>query len=416
MEGKACRYIINVCCYLLATYIFLLRPRLIPTMSTVYIELIVQGIVIVGLILAIIVFLVTTLITLGVGIITRNKEKVTRWLYKLRSQIIVVVSLILVVSIMVIISQMVAYTPPILGEDGEVLENSIASLEKINIDGSDQWVTIRGENKNNPVLLFLAGGSGGTQLAATRSQLRRLEKHFVVVNWDQPGSGKSYHGVDIDTLTPECYISDGHKLTTYLMERFNKEKIYIMGESWGSALGTWLVKQYPELYHGFIGTGQMVAFEETELACYEKALEIAKDRGDTDKVNELKSQGAPPYYGDDVTWKSSTYLMYLHNAMAKNSVIAPTDHNTIKDVIGPEYGLYDKVNYFRGIVKTFNQVYQQLYEIDLRKQATELEVPVYFFIGRHDINAPPRLAEEYYNMIDAPKKELVWFEHSGHGP
>jgi len=69
--------------------------------------------------------------------------------------------------------------------------DSIAVLEKVTLGGSEQWITIRGKNRNNPVLLFLAGGPGGTQLAATREQLKKLEENFVIVNWDQPGAGKS---------------------------------------------------------------------------------------------------------------------------------------------------------------------------------------------------------------------------------
>ena len=91
-------------------------------------------------------------------------------------------------------------------------------------------------------------------------------------------------------------------------------------------------------------------------------------------------------------------------------------YNTLRDLFSSEYGLLDKINFFRGIVYTFNRVYQQLYEIDLRKDYTKLEVPVYFFLGRHDVNAPTVLAEEYSEVLDAPDKKIVWFEHSGHSP
>ena len=97
-------------------------------------------------------------------------------------------------------------------------------------------------------------------MGAVRHELAELEKHFVVVNWDQPGSGKSYYAEKTKDITAQTYIQDGYALTEYLKERFSKEKIYLMGESWGSALGIFLIAQYPESYHAFIGTGQMVDF------------------------------------------------------------------------------------------------------------------------------------------------------------
>ena len=100
--------------------------------------------------------------------------------------------------------------------------------------------------------------------------------------------------------------------------------------------------------------------------------------------------------------------------MTKNPEIERPGYNTIGEIGGPEYGLYDKVSWMLGLVTTFNQVYPQLYNIDLSKQAIKLDVPVYFMIGRHDVNASPERAEEYFNAIEAPHKEFIWFEHSGH--
>jgi pimeloyl-ACP methyl ester carboxylesterase len=102
--------------------------------------------------------------------------------------------------------------------------------------------------------------------------------------------------------------------------------------------------------------------------------------------------------------------------MAQNPAIQNSGFNTFRDLFSNEYGIIDKINYLRGIVNTFNHVYPQLYEIDLRTDYTNLNVPVYFFLGRHDINAPTSLVEEYFEVLNAPKKEIVWFERSGHNP
>lgn len=317
---------------------------------------------------------------------------------------------------LVLISQFTAFTPRIVDENGNTPANSIAELTKLEFGGRKQWVSLRGWDKNNPVLLFLAGGPGGTQMAAVRHELADLEKHFVVVNWDQPGSGKSYYAEKTQNITVDTYIQDGHALTEYLKERFSQEKIYLVGESWGSALGIFLVEKYPESYHAFIGTGQMIDFAETERMDYARAIEIAENNGDIALIKKLKANGEPPYYGKDVTWKSALYLNYLSAYMASNPEIHNPGYNTFQDLASFEYGLLDKMNFFRGIINTFNDVYQQLYEIDLREDYNQLDVPVYFFLGRHDVNAPTVFVEEYERILDAPDKGIVWFEHSGHSP
>ncbi len=312
--------------------------------------------------------------------------------------------------ILIAFSQLMAATPKI------AKENSIAELRKVQLNGRKEWVSIRGENRNKPLLLFLAGGPGGSQLAATRYELAELEKDFVVVNWEQPGSGKSYSAIPKKQLTPEIYVQDGTALVRSLLKEFRQEKVYLVGESWGSALGIFMAKEQPELYHAFMGTGQMVAFEETEKIDYALAMKLAKENEDQKIVDSLRKNGTPPYYGKSVTTKSAVYLNYLSQRMARNPEIQNPGFQTIRDLSAKEYGILDKVNYLRGILQTFNQVYPQLYEIDLRKDHAKLDIPVYFLLGKHDLNAPRSLAEDYYDKLAAPEKEIIWFEHSGHNP
>ena len=314
------------------------------------------------------------------------------------------------------VTQWAASTPAIAKADETTAEEGIAELVQVELNGREEWISIRGHDIKKPVLLFLAGGPGGTQMAAVRYDLSELEKHFVVVNWDQPGSGKSYAAISRADLTPEIYMEDGYALTQYLCRRFEQEKIFLLGESWGSALGIFLVENHPELYNAFIGTGQMVDFVETETIDYQLAMEVALNVGDENVVATLKKNGPPPYYGKDVTWKSAAYLNYLSGIMASNPQIHNAGYNTFRDLSASEYGVWDAVNFFRGIVNTYNHVYPQLYPIDLRQHYNTLKVPIYFFLGRHDVNAPVLLAQEYFDVLDAPYKEIVWFEHSGHSP
>ena len=367
-------------------------------------------------VLAVFTFVVLLILTTYCAITGRMKKISLKHLIRLRKTMIFFVATIALNAGLITFSQLTASTPRIVDENENTPKNSIAELRELELNGRKQWISLRGWDKNAPILLFLAGGPGGTQMAAVRHELAELEKHFVVVNWDQPGSGKSYYAEKTKNITAQTYIQDGYALTEYLKERFAQEKIYLVGESWGSALGIFLISTYPESYHALIGTGQMIDFAETERMDYAKAMEIAKSKGDTALVERLIANGEPPYYGDDVTWKSAVYLNYLSAYMANNPKIHNPGYNTFRDLGSSEYGLLDKINFFRGIINTFNHVYQQLYTIDMSTDYTKLDVPVYFFLGRYDVNAPTVLVEEYMKVLDAPDKKIVWFEHSGHSP
>lgn len=147
----------------------------------------------------------------------------------------------------------------------------------------------------------------------------------------------------------------------------------MVGDSWGSALGIMLVQRYPELFHAFIGAGQMVAFAEDDLLCYQFALNWARQRGDSAKGQKLLAQGPPPYYGDDVAWKESTFLLDTYAYMNQNPAIYDGG-NPRRDILSPEYGLYDKLSWLRGPIQTLGMVYPQLSPLDFRTQATHLDV------------------------------------------
>ena len=376
----------------------------------------IQVIIFLGLLICMI-FLIVAEIVWGIRWLLkkRNKTLSSKSQVRLKRNTMLLIVTIILMGGLMIYSQLTVSTPKIKDENGNVMENSIATLESVDLNARSEWISIRGQNKNNPVLLFLAGGPGGSQMAAVRHELSELEKHFVVVVWDQPGSGKSYSAGN-ENLTVNTYIEDGLALTEYLRNRFNHEKIYLVGESWGSALAVFLASKSPDYYRAVIGTGQMVDFLEIENLDYDKAIEIATEKGDNDKINKLKENGRPPYYGSDVTWKSAEYLNYLSSYMNSNPKIQNSGYQTFRDIFSSEYSILDKINYLRGIVNTFNYVYPQLYDIDLRTDYSKINVPIYFFLGRHDINAPISLVENYLNVLEAPHKEIIWFENSGHSP
>ena len=319
---------------------------------------------------------------------------------------------ILLVSIVAVVaSQIFAVTPPITDESGNPIPGSIATLEKVNLNGTEQWISIRGQDATKPLLLHLGMGGPGGGGFATRTLFAPLEKDFVVVSWDEPGTGKSYNAMPIADLTTQRFVDDAHELTLYLRERFHQEKIYIYGVSWTSILGVWLVQEYPELYYAYIGNGQMVNTTQNDVMGYELALDYLTEKGDTKMLETLRRNGPPPYKGDDMLGNYVDYLDVLNDYMNSPhyTVIVP-----IIPFLAPEYGFVDKINHTRGLVDSFPIVYPQLENLDFKIQASKLDVPVYIFSGRDDVNAMSSLVEEYFNLLEAPHKELIWLE-GGHG-
>ncbi|WP_206682026.1 alpha/beta hydrolase [Dietzia sp. DQ11-38-2] len=311
----------------------------------------------------------------------------------------------------VLASQTLAVTPPITGPDGEPVPGSIASMEAVELNGSEQWITLRGHDTSNPVLLNLGmGGPGGGGFFNSR-EFRPLEEHFTVVNWDEPGTGRSYGAVPFDELDRQRFVDDAAALARYLIERFGQERIVVYGVSWSSILGIWLVQEHPELFHAFVSSGQMVNTGENDRMGYELALAHLEEQGETRRADRLRENGPPPYHGENVVRPYVDFLDVL------NEIMGTPRYTLVVPLLGffvPEYGYLDTINHTRGLIDSFNAVYPQLEDLDFVEQAPELEVPVFFFVGRHDVNAMPSLVQEYYDVLDAPTKELIWLE-GGHG-
>ena len=177
----------------------------------------------------------------------------------------------------------VATTPAFRDEMGRILPASVARMEYVELGGSRQWICVRGESVDKPLLLILHGGPGTPEVLPFRRYDAGLEKDFIVVNWDQRGSGKSYSpSMTADSMTIEQILSDAHELVGYLKESFGKEKIYLLGHSWGTILGALLASRYPEDFHAYIGMGQWVSMGDNERLCYEFTRSEAERRGDTE--------------------------------------------------------------------------------------------------------------------------------------
>jgi pimeloyl-ACP methyl ester carboxylesterase len=158
------------------------------------------------------------------------------------------------------------FTPPITDAQGRVIPGSIASLEKIQLGGVEQWILIRGDDTTKPILLFLHGGPGTSQMVVERPCPGELEKNFVVAEWDQRGAGKSYSAIVPNVeMNIRQFISDTHELTELLCQRFQQKKIYLIGHSWGTIVGIMTAQKYPDSYYAYIVIGQVHLLDVDEV-------------------------------------------------------------------------------------------------------------------------------------------------------
>jgi len=306
-------------------------------------------------------------------------------------------------------------TPAIRGADGKILPNSIACLEKVRIGGVDQWIMARGTDKNNPVILFLHGGPGTAQIAFARKFQWLLEKHFVTVNWDQRGSGKSYSkNMSSESINMDQLTSDTLELIKLLKSKFNKDKIFLVGHSWGSVLGMLAAKYCPKSIYSYVSIGQVVDIKKTGKIIFKFTVNNAKQKSNKKALMELKN--AELTVCESLPANIQTHIKWLEKfggTFNKRNL-----KSIIKRIIltSPEYTLAEKLNYNEACSFCFNSMLKDLIEVDMIKLVPSVEVPVYFCTGLHDYNTPVSLIRQYYESISAPMKKLVWFSKSGHAP
>ena len=333
--------------------------------------------------------------------------------------ILTAVLALLVLALFFIILQP-ASTPPILGTDGQPLPGSITELTMVDVNGSKQALMMRGYDVNKPILLYLSGGPGQSSLPWPRVLFDELSRDFIVVGWDQRGTGKSYAALDPDeALTLDQTIADTIAVTNYLRERFDEEKIYLLGESWGTTLAVLAAQQRPDLYHAIIGSGQMVSQRETDRRLYDDVLAYAEGVGDTAVIEQMLAYGKPPY--QDLY--AYVFVMGLYEKLYKpytppQAYLQKGQQANLGpwNVLGSEYNFVEKVNVFRGFLDTAFILYPQLQEIDFRHDVPQLDVPLYVLDGAAELSARRDLALEWFDQVDAPIKRIFTFENAAHAP
>jgi pimeloyl-ACP methyl ester carboxylesterase len=287
--------------------------------------------------------------------------------------------------------------------------NGIDQAMYVKIGGINQWVQIRGQDRGNPVLLCLHGGPGGSWIGQTKFLLP-WEREFVVVQWDQRGTGKTLETTGpsvVDTMSVEQMSHDGIELAEFLKDYLHRDKIILLGFSWGSLLGIHMAKLRPDLFYAYVGTGQISNMLKAQQMSYAYVLDRAREARDTKAANELKKTGPPPFHGME---KIGVFFRILEKYECESDRNAPQGA-----LLAPTLSLWDVYNLFRGfaVVPTC-RVYREMLSADLFSVGPDFKIPIFFFQGTLDERTPASLAKEYFDTINAPRKEFVPFEGAGH--
>ncbi len=315
--------------------------------------------------------------------------------------------------IIVVLSTLVCwYGPAPLSHSGV---QEINVLEPVELGGVRQWISIRGTDVNNPILLFLHGGPGSANLTKLRIQCPDLEQHFVVVNWDQRGAGKTFSLlVDGNDLTLEQLRKDTHQLVLYLRNRFRGRKIYLMGFSWGTTLGLWTVQDYPEDFLAFISVSQEVHYAEAEKLSLAYAQQVARDTNNKQATQELANID-PMYKTKDWYAQLMVERKWLLAFGGVYHTTTTQNHEIGMLLNAQEYSFIDFAFWPLGSSMSLQKLWSDLMRVNVFESVPRLNVPVYFLVGRHDYNAPFELTQAYYERLEAPQgKQIIWFEDSAH--
>ncbi|MEH7385819.1 alpha/beta hydrolase [Bacillus sp. JJ1521] len=298
------------------------------------------------------------------------------------------------------------WTPKIKGE------NSIARLESIEINGTELEVMIRGVDRNNPIIIFVHGGPGCSEIPYVRKYQDLLEEHFTIVHYDQRGSGKSYQFFeDYSTISSDQHVEDLLALTDYMKNEFSQEKVLLIGHSFGTYIGMKAASIAPEKYAAYIGIGQVSNSTNSEVDSLNYTISQAHQAGNQKDVDKLK---------------------LLENSIKKGEAHTPRDlvrkyggaSRLINDnmdyytgfLMNPEYNLLDVIRYIKGISATQSILLSEEREHDITTIVSSLDIPFYFVMGKYDYMTSTNSAKAYYDTVMAPNKDFVIFEKSAHYP
>jgi len=261
----------------------------------------------------------------------------------------------------------------------------------IKIGGINQWVSVKGKDIHDPLLLWLHGGPGGSVMNKADKFTKKLQEDFIVVQWDQRETGKT---LDLNKspqpLIFSLFQQDTHDIIDSLLAQFHYKKLYLVGHSWGTALGFYIADKYPELLYAYVAISPMINQRESERMTLDMLKENAGRKKEIEELSAVKipfENGEQLYY--DRKW------LYAFSGQKLIGITFPK-------------------KFVLSWASTWLLVFNEASAINLFDSAPEIKCPVYFFAGRKDYQTHFAVTEDYYNKLVAPKKQLFWFEQSGH--
>jgi pimeloyl-ACP methyl ester carboxylesterase len=284
----------------------------------------------------------------------------------------------------------------------------------MNLGGEKQYVEITGESDKNPVLLFIHGGPGWPQTAQLRYFNAGLTKAFTLATWDQRGAGKSFlYNPAPGNMSLNQIVSDAHELTEFLKNKFKQKKIFLAGFSWGSIVGFTLAQKYPQDYIAYAGISQVINMKQGMAITQNWLADRAREKNDTETLKTVKRL----HKGDSSLCNSSLgCFMKQYELVTKynGAVFNPASELETEKAM-TIYDDYKNYDWNKGFDYSAHQLEKDMFSVDF-SNITKIDIPVYFMSGRHDWNVPAVLTEKFYQKLQAPYKEIIWFENSGHGP
>jgi pimeloyl-ACP methyl ester carboxylesterase len=299
-----------------------------------------------------------------------------------------------------------------------VTENGVEELHPILIGGTQQWISVRGRDRNNPILLMIHGGPASPEMPTGWWFQGGWEDYFTVVQWDQRGSGKSYSTNDPKTIGATLSLArvtaDAEELVQYLRSTYRKDKIFVLGHSWGSVVGLSLAHRHPEWLYAYVGMGQVISGKENERVGYQLTLQAAKAAGNAQAIRELES--IAPYPNTDgtvplekINKERNWSVMYGGLTWGRKDL----NYYAGLPALSPDYTEEDIAAINKGAMLSLPPLLGDMLNFDYTG-TTEWRCPIIIFAGRHDFTTPSSVTAAWIEKVHAPTKKLIWFENSAH--
>jgi len=288
---------------------------------------------------------------------------------------------------------------------------------KTRIGGIDQWLNVRGQDRDNPIILFVHGGPAAPVTPTMWQFQRPIEEYFTVVNWDQRGAGKTYGEADPEQVAPtiriERYVDDAIEVAEHLRKRYGKRKLVLMGHSWGTIVGMGAALKRPDLFHAYVGIGQVISTPENERISYEYALAQAKLHKNAEALKELQS--IAPYPGDQPITRERIIVArkWPQHYGGLSAYRNTSTYYFGGPLLSPDYDAAQIKAIDQGSLLTLGRLLPEFVQVDF-SQVKTFPIPVVMFLGRHDYTTPTQPTVDWLAQVKAPSKQAVWFEHSAH--